>query len=409
MAEYNVYKKRYSSSGILLKKGESEKKGAFVFRWRDDFGNMHSLVRKNLRDLREAELKLQSRPNYKSPDLYATLNDIIEKQFQVKNVTANTLNSYRIHYNTHIKEDIGTFRINEIKKSDILRFYKSLHNQGLSNATIRTIHAILHSVFAFAIDDGLIYMNPTQGATKDYPIDSSEKYGLTEVETQELIERVKIYDDKYNLSVLTDFMLSCGVRVSECLGLTWHDIDMDKLTIKVDHQLQRRFDHEKNGMIRYITDPVLKKAKTKTKKSTRVIPINTHIKELLVKQKEYCDSVPDICKDYDIDGYRDFVFINRNDGSPIDYQNFKNCLLAASLDNEGRDIALPRVTPHILRHTLITNLCIFGMEPKEIMMITGHKTLKTVLTIYDHVKAERLADSFEKYGDYSQNVSKNVF
>ena len=44
------------------------------------------------------------------------------------------------------------------------------------------------------------------------------------------------------------------------------------------------------------------------------------------------------------------------------------------------------VTPHLLRHTYITNLIYAGVDPKTVQYLAGHENSKTTMDIYCKVK-----------------------
>ena len=44
------------------------------------------------------------------------------------------------------------------------------------------------------------------------------------------------------------------------------------------------------------------------------------------------------------------------------------------------------VTPHLLRHTYITNLIYAGVDPKTVQYLAGHENSKTTMDIYAKVK-----------------------
>mgnify|MGYP004695699651 FL=1 len=50
------------------------------------------------------------------------------------------------------------------------------------------------------------------------------------------------------------------------------------------------------------------------------------------------------------------------------------------------------VTPHILRHTYITNLIRNGMNIKQVQQQAGHDDIKTTLKIYAHVQEDQEAE-----------------
>jgi len=45
-----------------------------------------------------------------------------------------------------------------------------------------------------------------------------------------------------------------------------------------------------------------------------------------------------------------------------------------------------KVTPHMLRHTHITNLIYKGVDPKTVQYLAGHENSKTTMYIYTKVK-----------------------
>lgn len=47
------------------------------------------------------------------------------------------------------------------------------------------------------------------------------------------------------------------------------------------------------------------------------------------------------------------------------------------------------VTPHLLRHTYITNLLYAGVDPKTVQYLAGHENSKTTMDIYAKVKYNR--------------------
>ena len=44
------------------------------------------------------------------------------------------------------------------------------------------------------------------------------------------------------------------------------------------------------------------------------------------------------------------------------------------------------VTPHLLRHTYITNLLYAGVDPKTVQYLAGHENSKTTMDIYAQIK-----------------------
>ena len=54
------------------------------------------------------------------------------------------------------------------------------------------------------------------------------------------------------------------------------------------------------------------------------------------------------------------------------------------------------VTPHILRHTYITNLLLAGVDIKTVQYLAGHERAKITLDIYAHLTYNRPEEILEK-------------
>ena len=53
---------------------------------------------------------------------------------------------------------------------------------------------------------------------------------------------------------------------------------------------------------------------------------------------------------------------------------------------------LPKITPHILRHTFCTRLANKNMNPKSLQYIMGHSNISITLNLYAHVSMESVKE-----------------
>ena len=49
-------------------------------------------------------------------------------------------------------------------------------------------------------------------------------------------------------------------------------------------------------------------------------------------------------------------------------------------------IQLPKVTPHVCRHTFCSNMAKSGMNPKILQYIMGHSDISVTLNTYTHLQ-----------------------
>ena len=86
-----------------------------------------------------------------------------------------------------------------------------------------------------------------------------------------------------------------------------------------------------------------------------------------------------------IDGYSVFLFINRN-GNPQVAVNYE-AVFRKLVDkyNSKHEEPLPKITPHVCRHTFCSNMAKSGMNPKTLQYIMGHADISVTLNTYTHV------------------------
>ena len=130
------------------------------------------------------------------------------------------------------------------------------------------------------------------------------------------------------------------------------------------------------------------------------------VKEAFLLEKQYQKESEMKC-DVVVDGYTDFIFLNRFGGAL--HQGTLNKALKRIirdcnyevLDSGKKDIViLPKFTNHILRHTFTTRMCEAGVNLKAMQEILGHADAKTTMDIYadatQELKKAELID-FEEY------------
>ena len=102
-------------------------------------------------------------------------------------------------------------------------------------------------------------------------------------------------------------------------------------------------------------------------------------------------------KDLVIDGYRDFLFINRN-GNPQVAVNYE-AMFRKLVDkyNSKHEEQLPRITPHVMRHTFCTRLANAGMNPKALQYVMGHSNITITLNLYAHASLETVKSELQRF------------
>lgn len=394
--------KRKDKDRIVLRKGESQRKdGNYDYRWTTRDGKRHSVYAKTLEELRakEEEILRDKCDGIKTEARYVTINDVFEVWKQLKRgLKDNTFQNYKYMYEQFVKPDFGNTRVSQLKKSDVKRFYNMLADErALKVSTIDSIHTVLHQVLDMAVDDAYLRNNPSDNVLKElkqaHNFDTEKRKALT-VSEQELfldfLRRNHQYNHWYPIFAV---MVGTGLRVGEVTGLRWCDIDLKENFIDVNHTLVY-YNHAENGCYFNINTP-------KTKAGVRNVPMLEFVKQAFIEERKYQMANGIRCS-VKIDGYTDFIFVNRF-GAAQHQGTLNKALRRIIRDcndevlerNEENPVLLPRFSCHSLRHTFTTRMCEAGVNIKVIQDALGHSDISTTLNIYADVTKELKKKEFE--------------
>ena len=408
---------RFDSRHVRLRAGETQRENnTYVYRWTDDSGKRHAVYAPTLDLLREKEdqLIVDRHDGIKQDVNGLTVNKMYELWKKTKTgIKDSSFKNYMYMYDTFVKPTFGKQRLTTVQKSDIKRFYKKLNEQnGLKITTIENIHTVLYQIFQIAVDDNLIRKNPVDHALKEMRRakgnESEGRKALTK-EQQSLFLDYMLHTPKYlHWYPVFYIMLNTGMRVGEITGLRWCDVDFDHNCISVNHTLVYYNHQDGKGCYYSINTP-------KTKAGCREIPMTESVRKAFMQQKEYLKLAKLESIDH-IDGYRDFVFLNK-DGkvqsmsclNKAIQRMVRDCNLAIIEENDpetGIDpVLLPHFSCHILRHTFATRLCESGVNIKVIQSVLGHTDIKTTMNIYISVTDELKRSEMKSYEHYVTSMA----
>lgn len=407
--------RRKDRSGRVLKEGESQRKdGSYDYRWRTSDGKRRSIYAKTLDELREKREELMHDKTYgiRTDGKNVTINDMFELWKQVKRgLKDNTYQNYIYMYMQFVEPEIGHLKVKNIKRSDIRRFYNMMADErGLKMSTIDNIHTVLHQVLDLAVEDYYIRSNPSDNALKELKqirnSDADKRKALT-IDEQKIFMDFLSKNKRYeHWKPIFEVMLGTGLRVGEVTGLRWEDIDLEERTISVNHTLVY-YNHAENGCYFGINTP-------KTKAGQRIIPMLDNVREAFIQEREFQKEAGISCK-ADIDGYTDFIFINRFGN--VQHQGTLNRALRRIMRDCNQEIIekaknkkdivlLPKFSCHVLRHTFATRLNEAGLNMKVIQDVLGHADIGTTMNIYTDVTKEMRTKEFAELNKYFASYSK---
>ncbi len=168
----------------------------------------------------------------------------------------STFENYRYLTSLYVRERLGSRKLSDIKPFDIQKLYNQLTEKGLSERTVRYVHAILTSAFSQAVKWQMLIVNPCNAVNLPR-LRKTEMKAFSPEQARRFLEAAK--DDKHGL--IFAFALASGMRPEEYLALQWKDIDFEKNTATVQRALIWR-----KGGGWYFSEP-------KTAKSRRTLPM----------------------------------------------------------------------------------------------------------------------------------------
>lgn len=382
----------------LLREGESQNKdGRYRYTYYEN-GKQKSLYSWKLEESDKlptgkkdcVALRVQIESVQKKQILYGkysessyTVLDLVERYVGLKTgVRKSTQVGYKTVINVLKKDEFGSRKIGDIRVSDAKLWLIQLQKNGRGYSSIHTIRGVLRPAFQMAVDDDILLKNPFEFHLATVVInDSIRREAITKKQERAFLKFVK--DDphfsKYYEGIY--ILFKTGMRISEFCGLTIHDIDMKERTIDINHQLQRLSDME------YLIEP------TKTNAGKRVLPMTPDVYECfktILKNRKAPKKEPMIGK------HVGFLYLDKN-GMPmvaLHWQKYFEHICEKY--NKIYKLQIPKITPHVCRHTYCTNMALAGMNPKTLQYLMGHSEIGVTLDVYTHMSFEDAREEMQK-------------
>ena len=310
-----------------------------------------------------------------------TVLELVKKYVNQKTgVRHNTEANYNFVINVIKKESFGSKRIDKVKLSDAKEWLiKMQRKDDRGYSSIHTIRGVVRPAFQMAVDDDLLRKNPFEFQLATVVVnDSVTREAITRKQERQFLDFVKNdkHFEKYYDGIY--ILFKTGLRISEFVGLTIDDIEFDKDRIKVDHQLQRKRNME------YIIED------TKTPSGIRYVPMMDGVKECfrrIIENRKKPKIEPSVA---DANGklYCGFLFLDKNNMPMVALHWEKYFQHIREKYNSIYKVQMPKVTPHVCRHTYCSNMAKSGMNPKTLQYLMGHSDIGVTLNTYTHVGFE---------------------
>jgi integrase len=182
-------------------------------------------------------------------------------------------------------------------KPPLARFLAEKRDSGLSAWSCRSLMTPIGRIFGMAVRRGYIHDNPLRRLESSELPKGQNKDEARVLTREELAALLSKSPDAYKPVIAT--LVYTGLRMQECLGLIWEDVDFEANLIRVRHQLTRASRKEP-----------AKRVRLKTNGSRREIRMEPDLAAMLKRHK--------LASSYSQD--HDYVFTT-SEGTPFYYRN----------------------------------------------------------------------------------------
>lgn len=279
---------------------------------------------------------------------------------------------------------IGNVEVSKITPDMIQRTYSRLlagetpSGRPASGTYVRDIHSKVSGVFKWAVREGIVQTNPSQGVR--LPDNTTEeRKKMTDAQMRSVMDALDV-EKATDTALLLCVMM--GLRRGEAVGLSWGDIDTEEKIVKVWRA--------------YTDGGDLKR--TKGKKGRRILPLVKSVEDVLQRRREALER--QFAQTRELIG-KDAQWPVIGDDTPVCCDCLGERTKPHSVTTAWRrmrgSLGLDGFTPHELRHSYLSALAKRKVEPKVLQEIAGHEKFSTTMDIYVHVDVEEKRAAMELF------------
>lgn len=259
----------------------------------------------------------------------------------------------------HVTSKVGKTRLQELTALALEQVYAEVRaEKELSAKTVHHIHGCMHSALRQAVKKKLLPFNPADGCE----LPKLKKSKKASLEPDQVVAYMQ-GADAAGLGPIVRLAAATGARRGEVLALRWQDVDWQKSCI-----------YFRRALVQTRTSGVQFKG-TKGGDDREVVVDPAVIELLRIHREKQEQEAAMFGEDY---LQNDLVFA-RPDG---DYH--KPDYVGKRVLNLGRELGLPHVGMHIMRHSHGSILISAGTPIPTVSERLGHSDPYTTMKIYAH-------------------------
>jgi len=284
------------------------------------------------------------------------IDQFIDFYWLTTGASKNTLSAYRSDLKI-FSQWLNETSLIEVNKKLIQDYFLYRQSTKISSSTQSRVLTCLHSFYQFLLDNNLINTDPTEQLS--YPkLEKKLPVFLNIQEVEKLLEAPNsssLFGQRDR--AMLELLYSCGLRVSELINLSYHNINIKEEFIRI---------HGKGN-------------------KERILPMGEIAIDYLTTYES--NSRPILLKN----GQSDSYFLS-NRGNAMSRQNFFY-IIKAYATQAGMEKPL---SPHSLRHAFATHLVQKGADLRSVQLMLGHSDISST-QLYTHIQNAQLKAQHEKH------------
>ncbi len=284
------------------------------------------------------------------------IDQFIDYYWLSTGASKNTLAAYRSDLKIFNKWLAGKSFIS-VNSKHIQDYFSDRQKNNIGSSTQARILTSLHSFYQYLIANQLIKKDPTEQLSHP-KLEKKLPVFLNIKEVEKLLEAPSgssLIGQRDR--AMLELSYSCGLRVSELINLSYHNINLKEEFIRI---------HGKGN-------------------KERVLPMGEIAIDYLMKYET--NARPVLLKN----GQSDSYFLS-NRGSAMSRQNFFY-IIKAYATQVGIDKPL---SPHSLRHAFATHLVQKGADLRSVQLMLGHSDISST-QLYTHIQNAQLKAQHAKH------------
>jgi len=284
------------------------------------------------------------------------IDQFIDYYWLSTGASKNTLSAYRSDLKIFNKWLAGKSFIS-VNSKHIQDYFYDRQKNNISSSSQARILTCLHSFYQYLLANQLIKKDPTEQLSQP-KLEKKLPVFLNIQEVEKLLEAPSsssLFGQRDR--AMLELLYSCGLRVSELINLSYHNINLKEEFIRI---------HGKGN-------------------KERVLPMGEIAIDYLMKYET--NARPMLLKN----GQSDSYFLS-NRGSAMSRQNFFY-IIKAYANQVGIDKPL---SPHSLRHAFATHLVQKGADLRSVQLMLGHSDISST-QLYTHIQNAQLKAQHAKH------------